>query len=107
MDRKVASALGIVAIVATLLVPGTAQAAIPMSERDVLIAFYNSTDGDNWSSNANWRKSPDEFNDAGTECTWFGVTCDAGETTVQDLRLDRNQLTGPIPPELAARGESR
>ncbi len=100
MDRKAASALGIVTIPATLLVPGTAQAAIPMSERDALIALYNSTDGDNWHTNRNWRKAPGVFNDAGTECTWSKVVCDAAGTTVRRLLLDSNQLTGAIPPEL-------
>ena len=34
------------------------HAAIPTSERDALIALYNSTDGDNWNDNTNWLGAP-------------------------------------------------
>ena len=100
MGLKTAGALGIVIFVSTFLLAAAAQAAIPPSEREALIAVYESTDGDNWSNQANWRKSPGVFNDPGTECTWFGVTCDAAGTTVSGLGLYGNQLSGTIPPEL-------
>ena len=61
-------------------------------ERSALIALYNSTDGANWTNNTGWLGS------AGTECFWFGVTCDSG--SVSSLSLNSNSLTGTIPNEL-------
>ncbi len=48
------------------------QADIPTSERDALISLYNSTDGANWDDNSDWLGA------VGTECDWYGVTCDGG-----------------------------
>ena len=69
-----------------------AYAAIPTIEREALIAFYNSTDGDNWRFNTGWNSA------LGTECTWYGVTCSGDHVT--RLYLSYNQLTGNIPAEL-------
>ncbi len=78
------------------------NAAIPQTERDALIAFYNSTNGDSWNNNSNWRKpgDPAQFNDPGTENTWFGVTLDAGQTRVESLIMNNNGLSGPLPATL-------
>lgn len=75
---------------------------IPQAERDALIALYNSTNGDSWTNNTNWRKpgDPSQFNDRGTENTWFGVTCNAENTQVTRLNLSRNNLSGTLPTEL-------
>ncbi|MCP4219151.1 MAG: hypothetical protein GY765_31235, partial [bacterium] len=75
---------------------------IPQTERDALIAFYNSTDGANWKTKTNWRKPGDltQFNDPGTEHTWYGVTCDAGLTTVEHITLPSNDLSGTLPAEI-------
>ena len=48
-----------------VLVAGVASAAIPQTERDVLIALYNSTNGDSWTRNTNW-KTNGNFSNAGT-----------------------------------------
>jgi Leucine-rich repeat (LRR) protein len=74
--------------------PVQAEAAIPTSERDALIAIYSSTNGASWTTKTNWLDA------AGTECTWYGVTCDAGETTVTRLALAANGLTGSIPAQI-------
>ena len=79
------------------------HAAIPAAERAALIALYNSTDGDNRTNNSGWKAPPldvDGFAMPGTENTWFGVTTDAGNTTVTSIGLGRNQLSGSIPSEL-------
>ena len=69
-------------------VPGVARLA---AEREALVALYNSTDGDNWTSNRGWLLSADP-------CSWFGVMCSSGHVTV--LSLSVNNLTGSIPTDL-------
>ncbi|MDM8525396.1 leucine-rich repeat domain-containing protein [Desulfococcaceae bacterium HSG8] len=69
-------------------------AAIPVAERNALIDLYNSTDGENWSDNSDW------LGDTGTECTWYGITCDARDTHIVHANLSGNNLTGTIPPSL-------
>ena len=49
--------------------------AVPSKKRAALIAFYNSTDGDNWPDNSGWKTPPlhsDGFAMPGTEGSWFG-----------------------------------
>ena len=67
-------------------------ALCPSSDRDVLIALYNSTNGPNWTNRTNWLSSAPI--DA-----WYGVTTnDHGEVTV--LELSHNNLQGVIPQAL-------
>src|SRR5712692_11863945 len=68
-----------------------ARADIPSTERDVLVALYNSTGGAGWTVQTNWNGAP------GTECTWYGVTCDSGSAHVIGIALVNNNLTGTIP----------
>jgi Leucine-rich repeat (LRR) protein len=72
----------------------SASAAIPASERAALIDLYNSTGGAGWTNGTNWNGA------AGTECTWYGVTCDAGGTTVEGLSFDGNHMSGTLPSTL-------
>ncbi len=67
--------------------------AVPSTERDALVAFYNSTNGDNWKNNTGW------LADVGTECSWFGIMCINNH--VYTITLPINQLKGNIPKELA------
>jgi Leucine-rich repeat (LRR) protein len=71
------------------LLPCKAQAAISSQERSALIDLYNSTNGPNWTNKTGWLGA------AGTECSWYGVTCDM-DSTVIGLALDGNQLNGAI-----------
>ena len=67
----------------------TATATPTTSDRDVLVALYEATDGANWRRNTNWL-SDKPIN------TWHGVTTDdSGHVTKLDLY--RNQLRGAIP----------
>jgi len=81
---------------ALLLAAGAlpALAAIPAAERDVLTALYTSTNGAGWTNHTNWNGA------AGTECTWYGVTCDAGQTHVIAISLYNNNLAGALPATL-------
>ena len=67
------------------------QAAIPQRERNALIALFDSTGGDNWDVSTGW-KGP-----VGTECAWYGITCDETQSHVKSIILQFNNLTGSLP----------
>ncbi len=79
------------------------DAAIPASERQVLVDFYNASNGDGWTVNANWcsgacpASGTPTFNAAGTECTWYGVACDAAQAHVVAVALPHDNLAGTLP----------
>jgi Leucine-rich repeat (LRR) protein len=72
------------------------QAVIPASQRAVLLDLYTGTNGAGWTTSTNWNGA------AGTECTWFGITCDAGQNNVTRIQLNANQLNGNLPLTLNA-----
>ena len=85
------------------LFPGLTHAAIPAEERQALIALYNSTNGDHWTQNSGWKEGEldaDGFAMPGTEGSWYGITLNAGATSVYRINLDSNSLSGSIPSEL-------
>ncbi len=65
------------------------------SDRQALVALYNSTNGANWINKDNWIV-PGTVGD--NPCGWYGVTCSGSRVT--ELKLDCNQLTGTLPPEI-------
>ena len=67
-----------------------AVAAIPLAEEQVLRDLYDRTNGAAWTDNTNWGGPH------GTECTWYGITCDAGENHVLRVTLPSNNLDGPL-----------
>ena len=67
------------------------QAAIPASERTVLTNLYSSTNGAAWTNKTNWNGA------AGSECTWYGITCDSGQGNVTAIDLSSNNLSGTLP----------
>lgn len=67
-----------------------ARAAIPAYERDSLLEIYTQTDGVNWTQNDGWGGPP------GTECNWYGITCDITQSRVEYLILDNNHLVGTL-----------
>ncbi|MFC2156110.1 hypothetical protein ACFLRB_06450, partial [Acidobacteriota bacterium] len=74
--------------------------AISSREREALIALYDKTDGDNWTNNNGWKTPPleaDGFASTGSENNWYGITCSAGNTRVEEIRLPDNNLDGTIP----------
>ena len=84
--------LALVSLAST--VPATA--AIPLSERQVLIDLYNSAGGANWSHNNGWLGA------VGTECTWAKVQCNVEKTHVVKLLLSSNYLVGNLPSSLSS-----
>lgn len=59
---------------------------------EALAALYQSTNGDDWTESTNW------LTDCYV-CDWFGIICDANDRVWQ-LRLNSNNLTGTLPPEI-------
>jgi hypothetical protein len=87
-----------------LLLLGTplVQAAVSAAEHNALVDLYNSTNGASWTNHTNWMVAADE-------CTWYGVTCDPGHTTVQQIFLPNedssiagNNLSGSLPASLGS-----
>jgi uncharacterized repeat protein (TIGR02543 family) len=82
----------------------TAVRAIPPAQRAALIALYNATAGDAWTSNLHWKDEPleaDGFALRGTEYTWAGVATNALHTYVTGLAIANNHLVGTIPASLS------
>ena len=71
---------------------GTAEVAVVSPDRATLTALYNATGGSNWLYADNWLSGARLHE-------WRGVSTDAEGFVVQ-LKLDANNLTGGIPPEL-------
>ena len=63
-----------------------------VTDREILIALYNATDGGNWTDNTNWL-SEEPLGD------WHGVTTDA-DGRVTRLDLTENRLSGRMPSQL-------
>ena len=73
---------------------GTAADCPPPSDRDLLVALYDATGGPQWRVSENW------LTDRPLE-EWHGVEVD-DNGSVTALRLQYNNLTGPIPPDLVS-----
>ena len=87
-----------------------------LTDREVLVALYNATDGANWTNNANWLSTAPLSDWYGVNTTAHGrvsllslaqnglagtIPVELGSLTVlADLYLQQNQLSGPIPAEL-------
>lgn len=71
---------------------------IPQTERDALIAFYNSTGGANWTNTIGNNKVWDVTNPSSDVSTWFGVSVTNGH--VSQINFYSNNLTGTIPPQI-------
>ena len=61
---------------------------IPYAETQALLSLYNSTNGQNWKKDNNWKIS-------NTPSSWYGVTVIDGH--VVKITLINNNLTGKIP----------
>ncbi len=89
--------------VCAVLYSAFAGAAIPASERQALLDFYNSAGGVNWIYSLGWNGV------AGSECggtgasprPWFGLTCDSTNSHIIGIYLPQNYLVGTLPASLA------
>ena len=81
--------------IACILVSPTMVAAQGTVETDraALVALYDSTGGDNWTSNTNW-KSDKPLNE------WYGIETDSTGRVESIEFHTQNGLTGSIPPEI-------
>jgi hypothetical protein len=68
---------------------------VPMRESEALRTLFDAADGRNWTKRDNWKQAP------GTENTWYGISCDAGNTRVLKIALRNNNLAGTLPAELS------
>lgn len=102
--RRLSFAASLIFLAAWLIAP--AQAAIPTSERQVLLNLYSSAGGSSWTQSYGWVSSTGSGNGAaGTECgsssthtqPWYGVTCDVAGTHVIGIYLVQNGLAGTLP----------
>ena len=78
---------------APLVEPPSGSEASVQEDRDVLVRLYQATQGDQWEDNGGWLGS-------GPLDTWRGVETDS-TGRVTSIHLVSNNLTGPLPNELA------
>ena len=64
------------------------------TDREVLVAFYNAMDGDNWTNNTNWLSEA-------PLAEWHGVHTNSNGR-VFNVRLTDNQLSEELPSELGS-----
>ena len=69
------------------------EITVRISDKDVLVALYNKTDGNNWASSTNWLSEVPLG-------SWYGVTVDE-DGRVTELNLRDNNLHGIIPAEIS------
>jgi RHS repeat-associated protein len=83
----------------SLMMAPMAMTVVPQSQRDALIAIYNSTDGDNWTGitpGSEWKQNGVFTEDVEQ---WFGVSLDANGY-VNVLSLGALNLSGNLPVEI-------
>jgi len=74
----------------TLLLGSDPNGTIPETERRALLDFYASTGGDSsWDRHDGWNGPP------GSECRWYGITCN--HEHVIEINLANNNLKGTLP----------
>lgn len=88
MSKLLLGIAGLLAFPALVAAQGSVE-----GDRAALVALYDATGGDNWTSNTNW-KSDKPLNE------WYGIETDStGRVTSIEFHTN-NGLTGSIPPEI-------
>ncbi|WP_376695740.1 hypothetical protein [Wenzhouxiangella sp. EGI_FJ10305] len=82
------------ATVLALTLAAPAGASVTEEERDILEAFYQAANGDEWHRNYRWLQPGSD------PCTWYGVNCafrgDIGRDIVSSVELPGNNLSGTL-----------
>lgn len=65
--------------------------SITYTQCESLMRLYDSTNGDDWTNNTDWKLT-------NAPCSWHGVSCDLGN--VVTVNLASNNLTGTLPTEI-------
>ncbi len=60
---------------------------VSKSDSLILIALYDSSDGDNWVHNDNWKNTPVNL--------WYGIS--VGDSSITSIKLNENNLSGNFP----------
>ena len=66
-----------------------------LTDRQILEALYDATDGPNWTNNTNWKTSAPLHQ-------WRGIVAPSADGRVTELDLRNNELTGELPAELGS-----
>ncbi len=66
------------------LLPQKAEAQVPVQDSLALVAFYNSTNGANWTNNTNWLN--------GQVSTWAGINVNLGRVYTINLSFRKCKL---------------
>ena len=91
--KKIITIIALNVIIINIFNISPIYAIIPEQERLSLIDIYNSNSGDNWNNNDGW------LGEKGSECSWFGISCDDEQNHVVKLNLRNNKLT-TVPPTI-------
>lgn len=78
-----------IALLLAGLAAGPSHGQVPESDRQVLLALYNASNGPGWTNASGWNGPP------GGECAWFGIACNGGRVVV--INLQANGLAGTLP----------
>ena len=63
---------------------------VTVSDSLALVAFYNSTNGSNWTRNDNWLKTQVKL--------WYGIK--VKKHRISEIWIDNNNIAGPLPEEI-------
>jgi Leucine-rich repeat (LRR) protein len=77
-------------ILVFIVITSPLSAQVVPQDSLALVAFYDSTNGDNWNTNTNWKTGP--------VATWHGVIVSGDRVT--QIILPGNGLTGTLPPAI-------
>jgi DNA-binding SARP family transcriptional activator len=67
-------------------------------EREVLVGFFEATNGDSWKNADGWLTQE-------SHCSWYGIYCVNGR--IEQIVLPNNGLSGRLPSDIADLGELR
>jgi DNA-binding SARP family transcriptional activator len=96
ITEEIISSELVVPTITPSITPIISSAAGYSTDHNVLIALYESTDGENWTVSEGWNS--DE-----SHCNWYGVKCAAD--VVVKLQLPNNKLCGRLPEQIGQLAE--